>query len=123
MVDLATVRKLALALPEAVEQSNGGQISIGVGGKGFVWTYMQRVGPKTPRVARLDVVAIRCALERKELLIEAAPDIYFDDDHYRGYPAVLTRLAAIDEAELDAMLKAAWAMRAPRRLLKDRPPI
>jgi hypothetical protein len=38
------------------------------------------------------VLAVRCRPERKELLLEAAPEIYFDDDHYRGYPAVLVRL-------------------------------
>ena len=31
------------------------------------------------------------------MLIEAAPDIYFDDDYYRRYDVVLVRLANIDE--------------------------
>jgi hypothetical protein len=42
------------------------------------------------------VIAMRCRIETKELLIEAAPDRFFDDDHYRGYPAVLVRLAEIE---------------------------
>ena len=40
---------------------------------------------------------------RKELLIEAAPDRFFDDPHYRGYPAVLVRLKAIGKRELGAL--------------------
>ena len=60
------------------------------------------------------VLAVRCPIERKEFLIEAAPDIYFDDDHYRGYPAVLVRLEAIGETELAALLADACAMQAAK---------
>jgi hypothetical protein len=62
------------------------------------------------------VLAIRCEPPRKELLIEAAPQVLLDDDHYRGFPAVLVRLAAVDEAELAALLQAGWRLRASRRL-------
>ena len=34
-----------------------------------------------------EVLVVRCPFETKELLIAAAPDIFFDDDHYRGYRA------------------------------------
>jgi hypothetical protein len=116
MPDAETVRRLALALPEAAEASSGDRLAFEVEGRGFAWTYLQRVTPKKPRVARPEVLAIRCELLRKELLIEAAPAVFFDDDHYRGYPAVLARLDVIDEDELGAMLQAAWRMQAPKRL-------
>ena len=48
------------------------------------------------------------------MLIEAAPDIYFDDDYYRRFPAVLVRLANIDRAELAAMLARARDIQAPK---------
>ena len=84
------------------------------GGKGLAWTYLVRAGPKKPRVPQPDTLAVRCAIERKEMLVEAAPDRFFDDDHYHGYPAVLVRLPAIDEAELAALFEAAWKLSAPK---------
>jgi hypothetical protein len=53
------------------------------------------------------------------MLIEAAADTYFDDDHYRGYPAVLVRLAMIAEADLEALMSQAWTIQAPARLRKS----
>jgi hypothetical protein len=121
MVDADTVRRLCLAQPEATDESDGDRLAFSVAGKGFAWTYLKRVAPKKPRVADPSVLAIRCELPRKELLIEAAPDIFFDDDHYRGFPAVLTRLSAIDAAEFAALVAAAWRLRAPRALLAKHP--
>ncbi|HVN01689.1 MAG TPA: MmcQ/YjbR family DNA-binding protein [Caulobacteraceae bacterium] len=116
MSDAETVRRLALAQPEATDASSGARLAFEVEGRGFAWTFMRRVHPKKPRVPDPEVLAIRCELPRKEMLIEAAPEVFFDDDHYRGFPAVLTRLAAIDEAELAALLAAAWRLQAPKRL-------
>ena len=118
MVEADTLRRLAQALPEATVESEGGRTFLKVAGKGFAWTYSRRLAPKSPRVPDPSVLAIRCELPRKEMLIEAAPDTFFDDDHYRGFPAVLTRLDAVEEAELAALLAAAWRLQAPRRLVK-----
>jgi hypothetical protein len=117
MVDSVRVRELALALPEAADGSEGERLAFTIAGKGFAWSYLQRVTNR-PRALRADVLAIRCPLERKEMLIEAAPETFFDDDHYRGFPAVLARLNQIEEAELAAMLAEAWRIQAPKRLLK-----
>jgi hypothetical protein len=111
-----TVRRHALALPEAVEASKGEQLVFEVEGRGFAWSYYARDVPKKPRVLHPEVLAVRCELPRKELLIEAAPQVFFDDDHYRGFPAVLVRLAEVDEAELAALLQAGWRLQASRRL-------
>lgn len=118
MVDAATVRRLALALPEVEDRSEGGRAAFEVrGGKGIAWTYLVRAAPKSPRVPQPDVLAVRCAIERKEMLIEAAPDRFFDDDHYRGFPAVLVRLALVEEGELARLIEAAWRLSAPKALL------
>ena len=53
------------------------------------------------------------------MLIAAAPGRFFDDDHYRGYPAVLVRLDAIDADELDPLLRSAWRLIAPRRIVRQ----
>ena len=119
MVDPQTLRRLALSLPEAEGASSGTGFTFQVGGKGFAWTYLERIEPRKPRRPRPDVLAVRCDLETKEMLIAAAPDRFFDDDHYRGYPAVLVRLGAIDADELEPLLRAAWRLSAPKRMVRQ----
>ncbi|MDB5483067.1 MAG: hypothetical protein JWO83_4120 [Caulobacteraceae bacterium] len=59
------------------------------------------------------MLAVRCDLETKEMLIAAAPERFFDDDHYRGYPAVLVRLHAIDVDEFGPLSRAPGASARP----------
>jgi hypothetical protein len=115
VVDAATLRRLALALPNVEDRSQGDKVTFEVsGGKGLAWSYLLRTAPKKPRVVQPDALAVRCAIEKKEMLIEAAPDRFFDDDHYRGYPAVLVRLPIIEADELAALLQDAWELSQPR---------
>lgn len=46
------------------------------------------------------------------------PDTFFTTPHFDGYPAVLVRLDAIGEAELEELAVEAWLDRAPQRLAK-----
>ena len=114
MITHAQVCRIALALPGAADESSPERLVFSVGGRGFAWTYFGRVVPKEPRVAFPDVLAVSCPLERKEMLLAAAPDIYFDDDHYRGYPAVLVRLKQIPKAEFAALLTDACRLQAAK---------
>ena len=114
MSDLAVLRRLALALPEVVEVGEGDRVAFEVNGKGIAWPYLARPAARQPRKVQPGVYAIRCAPERKEMLIEAAPDRFFDDDHYKGFPAVLVRLDRIGEDELAHLLYEAWRLQAPR---------
>lgn len=118
MVDAATVQKLALALPETIMGEAPDTLDFSVAGKGFAWTYRERIAPKQPRRLRPDVLAVRCTMERKQFLLEAAPHIFFDDDHYRSYPGVLVRLSEIEATELASLLEEGWRIQAPRRLSK-----
>lgn len=122
MVDLVAIRRLAGALPE-VEVHEAGQGYASIGGKGLCWAYMAREKPKAPRVLIPGVVAIRCRMETREMLLEAAPDRFFTDDHYRGFPAVLTRIDLVDEAEMDGLLRGAWRMLASKTLQKRHPEV
>jgi len=70
------------------------------------------------RVKDSDTVVVTCPLEEKELLIEAAPEFYFETDHYKGWPAVLVRVHAIPADELGLRLSRAWQMQAPKSLQK-----
>ncbi|MBW8813011.1 MAG: MmcQ/YjbR family DNA-binding protein [Caulobacterales bacterium] len=105
MVDLPTVRRLAADLPGLEDRSTDQRLAFETAeGKGVAWSFMARPDPKKPRMPDLSILAVRCEMARKQLLVEAAPDRFFDDDHYRSYPAVLVRLAAVDEGELASLL-------------------
>jgi hypothetical protein len=95
----------AAKLPEVEESTSFGTPSLKVRGKPLV------------RVKDRDTLVVRCAVEEKALLIEAAPDIYFETDHYKGWPAVLVRLSKIDDAELRHRLERAWRLQAPAKLV------
>lgn len=123
MLGPADVRRLAMALPQVTDGSGEDRLAFEVGGKPIAWTYLMRETPKAPRRPQIGVLAVRCPIERKEMLIEAAPDVFFDDDHYRGYPAVLVGLAVVEEAELAGLLRAAWAIQAPKALRKAHPDV
>ncbi len=109
MVDLPELKQLVAAIPGAIDDSSDTALAFSTDKRGFAWTFMQRDTPKQKRWPNLQVLAVRCPLETKELLIEAAPDIYFDDDHYRGYQAVLVRLPVISAEELKEKLEASFA--------------
>ncbi len=62
-------------------------------------------------------LVMRCELEEKTLLMEAAPEIFFETDHYKGWPAILIRLDAISDKELRHRIEIAWRIQAPKHLL------
>lgn len=118
MTDEHDVRRIALALPEVREDEGGPRFR--VRGKLIAWPFLERVEPKKPRVERRDVFAFRISGEgEKEMLLTTEPEKYFTTDHYDGYPAILVRLAAIDDKELTALLADAWRIQAPKRLVKE----
>ncbi len=118
MVTEDQLSALAMALPEVEAGANGAQIAYSVGGKGLAWGYVARPAPKAKRVLVPGVIAVRCRMETREMLIAAAPDRFFTDDHYRGYPAVLVRLAEIDADELAGLLREAWRIVAPKAVVR-----
>lgn len=66
-------------------------------------------------------LVLLCPAEQKTLLMEISPDIYFETDHYVGWPAVLIRLAVIADEELALRLEDAWRAKAPKKLTAQRP--
>ncbi|HEY3950355.1 MmcQ/YjbR family DNA-binding protein [Phenylobacterium sp.] len=122
MVEPDDVRRMAAAIEGALDVSDELRLGFEVAGagKGFAWSFNERVHPKKPRVPRRDILAVRCPIERKEFLIEAAPDRFFDDDHYRGYPAVLVRLDVVEAEELAGLLADAARIVAAMKPRKSR---
>ena len=68
-----------------------------------------------------DLMVLHCPLEVKEMLMEMAPEIYFQTDHFKGWPGLLVRLDVITDEELSLRLEDAWRFKAPRRLAAKRP--
>jgi hypothetical protein len=97
----------AAGLPGIVEGTSYGTPSLQVGRK-----FLCRV--KDP-----ETIVLMCPLEEKEMLLEAAPDVYFETDHYRGWPAILVRIERIAPAELRHRLRRAYLMQAPAKLAKQ----
>jgi hypothetical protein len=105
MIDRAY--RLVADLP-GVELSNSwGRPALKVNGKTFAGH------SREPRA-----LFISCPLEMKELLIEADPDVFFETDHYRGWPAILVRVDAADDETLRARLEAAWENKAPKKVVR-----
>lgn len=107
MLDPAAVRRLAAALPGAQDTSTETALAFNLDGRGFAWSWNERVHPKKPRRPRLDVLAVRCVPEEKETLLELDPVKFFTEAHYNGYPAILVHLGEVDEAELAGLLATA----------------
>jgi len=75
------------------------------------------VGVKPPQG---DILGVRVADEGvKFALIADEPELYFTTPHFDGYPAVLVKLAAIDERGLRELIVEAWLTQAPKRLVQE----
>src|SRR5262245_24422682 len=109
MASQADVRRIALALPGAVEVT--GRFAFAVPDrkgkpKEVTWVWMERVDPKKARVPQPKVAVIRTAsIDDREFLIRANPAKFFTEPHYDGYPAVLVRLAAVTARELKPLIR------------------
>jgi hypothetical protein len=105
MVTFATVRTLALALPETEEAVSYGTPAFKVAGRLFA------------RLRDDGALVVKVEPGHREALIDIWPDVYFVTPHYQDYPYVLVRLAAASEVELADLLADAWALVAPKRLV------
>jgi len=101
--------KLGRELPEVEEGIWYRTPALAVRGKSFV--RLKEDGES--------VVFLVDSVDEQEFLIGAQADIYFITDHYRGYPAVLARLAALRVPEARLRLERGWRIKAPKTLLKQ----
>jgi len=115
------VREIALALPGVREDDDRFAFSVEHGGKanGLAWVWLERLAPNQPRVPRPDVLAVRVAnQDEKAARLAGAPEKFFTEPHYNGFPAVLVRLPEITRAELRKLIGDAWRCQAPRPLVE-----
>jgi len=103
-VAIEKLRRAAAGLPDVEEGTSYGTPALKVRKKLLA------------RIKDADTVVLPCPLDEKEMLLSAAPDIFFETDHYKGWPAILVRVHAISDDELRHRLERAWRMQAPKRL-------
>lgn len=123
MASWTDVRRHALALPGASEESkSGGGTAWLVNGKFFVWERPLRksdiaaLGKKAPAGP---VLGARTAdLEMKDVLLAADPKVFFTTPHFDGYPAILIQLDKISSKQLKDVIVESWLARAPKRAVK-----
>jgi hypothetical protein len=118
MAEADDVRRVALALPE-VEEIDSDGFDFRVGGKGFVWSYPERL-PGQRRVIRTDIAVLFVGDEaEKQALLLGEPEVFFTAPGYDGWPLVMLRLAQVDIERLTELVTDAWRMRAPRDLASE----
>lgn len=103
----ARVRKAAAHLPEVEAGTSYGTPALKVRGKLIA------------RLKDADTLVVMCAMDEKEMLMAADPEVYFETDHYKGWPAVLVRLKRIGTDRLRHRLEQAWRLKAPKRLVAE----
>ena len=110
MADDEAVRRLALSLPH-VEEIDSDGFDFRVGGRGFVWSYPERV-PGGRRVIRADVAVLYVGDEaEKQALLLGEPELFFTTPSYDGLPLVMVRLDRVGVARLTELVTDAWRMR------------
>jgi len=118
MADERDVRRLALALPH-VEEIDSDGFDFRVGGKGFVWSYPERL-PGRPRVIRTDIAVLYVGDEaEKQALLLGEPLVFFTAPGYDGWPLVMLRLEQVGAGRLAELVTDAWRMRAPADIAAD----
>jgi hypothetical protein len=117
------VRRIALALPEAVEKPMHGLASWRVRDKLFVWerplrqSDLRALGDDAPEGPILGARVEH--LVAKEALLTDDPGVYFTTPHFDGFPAVLVRLEEIGLDDLEELIVEAWLARAPAKLARE----
>jgi hypothetical protein len=115
MAEADDVRRIALGLPH-VEEIDSDGFDFRVGGRGFVWSYPERL-PGQRRVIRDDIAVLYVGDEsEKQALLLGEPDLFFTTRGYDGWPLVMLRLAEVDAGRLTELVTDAWRMRAPDEL-------
>jgi len=118
MADADDVRRLALGLP-GVEEIDSDGFDFRVAGKGFVWSYPERL-PGQPRRIRTDIAVLYVGDEaEKQALLLGEPRLFFTAPGYDGWPLVMLRLAEVDAERLAELVTDAWRMRAPQTLAAE----
>lgn len=105
------VVELASSLPGVEEGAAYGAPALKVRGKLIA---CQPANARTRDDGRV-LVLFNVGLEERAALVEAEPELFFFNDHFRDYPAVLVRLPGVTPDRIRPYLERSWRLRAPKR--------
>lgn len=122
MASWRDVRRIALALPGAAEESSSsGRPQWTVNGKLFTWERPLRRGDLEALGADAPsgpILAVHSGnLEMKDVWLASDPGVFFTTPHFDGFPAVLVRLGRIPAKQLKEVVVEGWLARAPKRVV------
>jgi len=97
----ATVKKIALALPDVEEGTAYGSPALKLHGQLLACI-------PTNKAAEPDSVVVRVDFAQRDELLAAEPDVYYLKPHYVDYACVLVRLKRIHPDALRDLLAMSW---------------
>jgi hypothetical protein len=103
-------RRIALALPEVIEENYYGSPAFKVG-KTFL-TRLREDGEN---------LVIPMTLDERDFWIDQEPGIFHLTPHYKSWPGVLVRLAEVEPERLEDLLLNAWLKVAKPAVRKRHP--
>lgn len=104
-VTFAQLRDFALTLPGVEEGTSYGTPAFRVKGKFFL--RLKEDG---------ETIVLKTDFYERDHLMESDGETFFITDHYRDYPAVLVRLAAVRPRQLRELVLDSWRRHAPKKL-------
>jgi hypothetical protein len=105
-VTFKQVRLVAQAFPGIEDSTSYGTPALKVRGK-----LLARVHQSG------ECFVLRAELLDREILMQSDPHVFFITDHYREYPWILVRFAAVDACALPDLIERAWRSVAPKSLV------
>jgi hypothetical protein len=108
VITYETAWQIAMALPGVEKGTSYGTPACKVKGKLFVRQHQDG-----------ESLVVRVEFAEREILMEADPETFYITDHYQNYPWILVRLASVRQDQLSGLLKQAWRLVAPKRLLAE----
>jgi hypothetical protein len=103
----ARVCEIALGFPGTEVSTSYGTPALKVKGK-----FMARLRSESE-----GGLAIRCDFVDRQMLLSAAPEVFFLTDHYRDSPMILVRLDQVRADALPDLVERAWRLVAPKKLI------
>lgn len=95
-VTFETVRDIALSLPDVEESTSYGTPALKARGKLFARLHQDGRH-----------LVLKCELLEREMLLQAAPDVFSITDHYQDYPWILVDLSTVSRQALPDMIERA----------------
>jgi hypothetical protein len=105
-VSFDAAREFALVLPGAEEGTSYGTPAFRVRKKLFLRLHDSG-----------ESLVVRIDLDERELMMKAAPKIYFITDHYTDHPMMLVSLANVQRDDLAVLIEQSWRRVAPKKLI------